>query len=162
MRVIALIIALVACSSGGQYVQGGRTGGNVDRGETNGRMFDFISNPDDGADWQVRIRDNSVWAAYSEGEESEDLGTAAMSGADTDKLWTLVDEVDIPGREKGEPDEDAGWVELRLREPGGEEEHDIFKIYVSRADAEDDEEVLALAAHIQKLVEKYLKKKPEF
>lgn len=162
MRVIALIIALAACSSGGQYVKGGRTGGNVDRGETNGRMFDFISNPDDGADWQIRIRDNSVWAAYSEGEESEDLGTAAMSGADTDKLWALVDEVDIPGREKGEPDEDAGWVELRLREPGGEEEHDIFKIYVSRADAEDDEEVLALAAHIQKLVEKYLKKKPEF
>ena len=50
----------------------------------------------------------------------------------------------------------------RLREPGGEDQHDLFKIFVSRADAGDDEEVLALAEQLQKLVEKYFKKKPEF
>lgn len=158
---LALAIASIACTSGGEYVKGGRQGGGVDRGETNGRMFDFVSNLPDGDDWQIRVRDNALWAAYGDGEVVEDLGTATMSKKDTAKLWDLVDAVDIAGRKKGRPDEDEGFVELRLREPG-DESHDIFKIFVSRADAEDDEEVLSLAVHLQKLVEKYFKKKPEF
>ena len=40
--------------------------------------------------------------------------------------------------------------------------HEIILIYVSRADAEDDEPVLSLAAYLQKLIEKHFKKKPEF
>lgn len=124
-------------------------------------MFDFVSNMPDGDDWQIRIRDSSLWAAYGDGEKVKDLGTANLSSKDTGKVWDLVDAVEIPDREEGDPDEDEGWIELRLREPG-DETHDIFKIYVSRIDAEDDEEVLALAAQLQKLVEKYLKKKPEF
>jgi hypothetical protein len=160
---IALTIVVVtACSSGGEYVKGGRTGGDVDRGETNGRMFDFVSNMPEGDDWQIRIRDNSLWCAYGDGERVKDLGTAAISSKDAEKIWELVDAVEIPERKKGRPDEDEGFVELRLREPGGEELHDLFKIFVSRADAEDDEEVLALAGQLQKLVEKYFKKKPEF
>jgi hypothetical protein len=153
---------LAACGGGGQYASGRRAGGDVDRGETNGRMFDFVSNLPEGDDWQIRIRDNSLWAAHGEGDAVEDLGTANMSNKDTDKLWELVETLDIPGREKGKPDEDEGWVEIRLREPGDDKDHDIFKIFVSRAEAADDEEVLALAAHLQKLVEKYFKKKPEF
>jgi hypothetical protein len=165
VRVLGLCIAsflLIACGSAGQYGSGRRAGGNVDRGETNGRMFDFVSNMPEGDDWQIRIRDNSLWAAYGDGDTVADLGTANMSGKDTDKLWELVETVDLPGRKKGTPDEDEGWVELRLREPSGEETHDIIKIFVSRAAAGDDEAVLALAAHLQKLVEKYFKKKPEF
>ncbi len=167
MRVLGLCIAsllvLVACGGGGQYGSGRRAGGTEsDRGETNGRMFDFVSNMPEGDDWQIRIRDSSLWAAYGDGDSVEDLGTANMSGKDTAKLWELVDTVDIAGRDKGSPDEDEGWVELRLREPGGDEGHDIFKIFVSRADAGDDEEVLALAGQLQKLVEKYFKKKAEF
>jgi len=165
VRVLGLCIALViaSCSSGGEYVKGGRTsGGDVDRGETNGRMFDFVSNMPDGDDWQIRIRDNSLWAAYGDGEKVKDLGTAAISSKDAAKIWELVDAVEIPERKKGQPDEDEGFVELRLREPGGEDQHDLFKIFVSRADAEDDEEVVALAGQLQKLVEKYFKKKPEF
>jgi hypothetical protein len=158
---VALVLA--ACAPGGEYVKGerGGTAGGVDRGETNGRMFDFISNLPEGEDWQIRLRDNSLWAAYSDGDDVADLGTKALSDKDASKLWDLVDAIDIAGRKKGRPDEDEGWVELRLREPG-DDHHDIFKIFVSRADAEDDDEVLALAAHLQKLIEKYFKKKPEF
>jgi hypothetical protein len=159
---IALVIALVACTTGGEYVKG-RQGGGVDRGETNGRMFDFVSNMPDGDDWQIRVRDSSLWAAYGDGDSIEELGTANMSKADTSKLWELVDAIDIAGRKKGRPDDDEGWVELRLREPGqDDEEHDIFKIFISRADAGDDEDVLSLAGNLQKLVQKYFKKKPEF
>lgn len=163
VRVIALCIALAACSTGGQYVQGERYGGDEDerRGETNGRMFDFISNMPEGDDWQIRVRDSSLWAAYGDGEKVKDLGTANLSDKETDKLWTLVDAVEIPDRKKGKKDEDEGYVQLRLREPG-DEQHDIFLIYVSRADAADDEQVLSLAEYLQKLIEKHFKKKPEF
>lgn len=162
MRLLPICIALfAACSTGGQYQTGTRQSGGLDRGETNGRQFDFISNMPDGDDWQIRVRDSSLWAAYGEGEEVKELGTANMSNKDTSKLWELVDAIEIPDRKKGYADEDEGWVQLRLREPG-DEEHDLFETKVSRADAEDDEEVLALAAQLQKLVQKYFKKKPEF
>ncbi len=162
VRVIALCLALVAsaCSTGGQYVQGERGGGG-DRGETNGRMFDFVSNMPEGDDWQIRVRDSSLWAAYGDGEKVKELGTANLTQKETDKLWELVDAVEIPDRKKGKKDEDEGYVQLRLREPG-DEQHEIFLIYVSRADAADDEEVLSLAEYLQKLIEKHFKKKPEF
>ena len=164
MRVLASLVvacALAACSTGGSYVKADSEDGMRDRGETNGRMFDFVSNMPEGDDWQIRIRDNSLWVAYGDGDKVSDLGTKPLSKKETNKFWSLVDEVDIPGRKKGREDEDEGWVSLRLREPG-DEEHDLFQINVSRADAEDDEEVLALALELQKLVQKYLKKKPEF
>lgn len=176
MRVIALCLALVtgsavvACSTGGQYVKPGDTGdsggGGIDddrRGETNGRMLDFVSNMPEGDDWQIRVRDSSLWAAYGDGEKVKEVGTANLTDKETDKLWKLVDAVEIPDRNKGKKDEEEGYVQLRLREPGGEDDqHEIFLIYVSRADAADDEEVLSLAEYLQKLIEKHFKKKPEF
>lgn len=124
-------------------------------------MFDFVSNMPEGDDWQIRIRDNSLWAAYGDGDKVSDLGTKPLSKKEANKFWSLVDAVEIPDRKKGRQDEDEGWVQLRLREPG-DESHDIFTIYISRADAEDDDEVLALAVYLQDLVEKHFKKKPEF
>ncbi len=161
VRVFALCLLLVACSAGGQYVQGGRMESDVDRGETNGRMFDFVSNMPEGDDWQIRVRGSSIWAAYGDGEEVEDLGTANLTRKERDRLWELVDDVGIWDRKKGRPDEDEGYVQLRLREPT-DEEHEIYQIYVSRADAGDDDEVLSLAEYLQKLIEKHFKKKPEF
>lgn len=162
MRFLSLAIAVAALACGGQYQQGSGKAAGADRGETNGRQLDFVSNMPEGDDWQIRVRDSSLWAAYGDGNDVTELGTANLSTKDTDKLWRLVDDVDIAGRKKGQEDEDEGWVSLRLREPGEEDEHDLFQINVSRADAEDDEEVLALALELQKLVQKYLKKKPEF
>jgi hypothetical protein len=171
VRVIALCLALVtgaaasACSTGGQYVKPGQGGAADDnrRGETNGRMFDFVSNMPEGDDWQIRVRDSSLWAAYGDGEKVKEVGTANLTDKETEKLWKLVDAVEIPDRKKGKQDEDEGYVQLRLREPGGDDDqHEIFLIYVSRADAADDEEVLSLAEYLQKLIEKHFKKKPEF
>jgi len=160
VRVIALCLALVACSTGGEYVRGERAGAS-DRGETNGRMFDFVSNMPEGDDWQIRVRDSSLWAAYGDGEQVEDLGTAKLTDQETDKVWRLIDDVAIPERKKGKRDEDEGYVKLRLREPG-DEQYDIYSIYVSRADAGDDDEVLSLAEYLQKLIQKHFNKKPEF
>ena len=163
VRVFALCLALVACSTGGQYVSGSDPGDPTDaaRGETNGRMLDFVSNMPEGDDWQIRVRDSSLWAAYGDGEKTKELGTANLTSKETSKLWQLIDAVEIPERKKGKKDDDEGYVQLRLREPG-DEQHDIFLIYVSRADAGDDEEVLSLAEYLQKLIEKHFKKKPEF
>jgi hypothetical protein len=120
-----------------------------------------VSNMPEGDDWQIRVRDSSLWAAYGDGEKTKELGTANLSSKETRKLWELIDAVEIPERKKGKKDDDEGYVQLRLREPG-DEQHDIFLIYVSRADAGDDEEVLSLAEYLQKLIEKHFKKKPEF
>lgn len=158
MRVLALCVALTAC--GGQYAKSER-GGEVDRGETNGRMFDFVSNMPEGDDWQIRVRDSSLWAAYGDGSKTKELGTANLSESETEKLWKLVDGVGIPDRKKGKKDEDEGYVTLRLREPDNEQ-HEIFTIFVSRADAPDDEPVVTVAGYLQKLIEKYFKKKPQF
>jgi hypothetical protein len=158
---LVFVAAAAACSTGGSYVKSDRDEGMTDRGETNGRMFDFVSNMPEGDDWQIRIRDNSLWAAYGDREKVKELGTKPLTKKESAKVWELVEAVDIPSRKKGQEDEDEGWVSLRLREPG-DEQHDIFTIYISRADAEDDEEVLDLAAYLQDLVEKHFKKKPEF
>jgi hypothetical protein len=160
VRFVALLL-IAGCSTGGSYVKGGREEGVVDRGETNGRMFDFVSNMPEGDDWQIRIRNDSLWAAYGDRDDVKELGTKELTKKETSKIWDLVDAIDIPDHKKGRPDEDEGWVQLRLREPG-DEQHEIFTIYVSRADAEDDEEVFALAVYLQDLVEKHFKKKPEF
>lgn len=142
-------------------MSGGRQESDIDRGETNGRMFDFVSNKPEGDDWQIRVRDSSLWAAYGDREDVTELGTANLTKKETGKLWELVDAAEIPDRKKGKKDEDEGWVQLRLREPG-DEQHDIFSVFISRADAEEDEEVVSLADYLQDLIQKHFKKTPEF
>ena len=72
---LALVIALAACKTGGEYVQSDRAGFEADTGETNGRMFDFVSNKPEGDDWQIRIRGSSLWASFSHEDSTDDLGT---------------------------------------------------------------------------------------
>lgn len=151
---------LASCKTGGEYAQGSRESGDVDRGETNGRMFDFVSYKPDGDDWQIRIRGSSLWASYSNEDSSDELPSKNLSDKETAKVWKLIDALEIVDRKKGKKDEEEGYVSLRLREPGGEEGHDIFEVYVSR-DTEDDE-VIALAEYLQDLIFKYHKEKPNF
>ncbi len=155
------LVVLSACpKAGGAYAQSEREPGAVDRGEVNGRMFDFVSNKPEGDDWQIRLRGTSLWASYSNEDSSDDLGTKNITVKEADKAWRLIDALEIPERKKGKKDEDEGYVQLRLREPGGVEGHDIFMVYVSRAT--EDEEVLALAEYLRSLVAKYHKEKPNF
>ncbi|HWO25619.1 MAG TPA: hypothetical protein VNO30_43060 [Kofleriaceae bacterium] len=160
---IALLACLAlagACKTGGTYEQGTLGGREIDRGETNGRMFDLISNKPDGDDWQVRIRDSSMWAAYASGTDETQLGTVNLDKAETQKIWKMIDDLDLGGRDAGERDEDAGYLQLRIREPGGEEGHDLISVYVTRDT--DDEGIVELGTYIQKLILKYHKKKAEF
>lgn len=153
--------AAPACNTGGSYAPSARApGGEADRGETNGRMFDFVSNKPDGDDWQIRIRDSSMWAAYASGTDETQLGTVNLDAKETRKIWKLIDDLDIGGRKKGKKDEDEGYVQLRLREPGGEEGHDLISVFVSRST--EDEAILDLGAYLQKLIKKYHKKDADF
>jgi hypothetical protein len=153
-----LCLAIAACHPGGEYAGAARRGG-ADRGETNGRMFDFVSNKPEGDDWQLRIRGSSMWVSYGNEDKTEQLGTQNLDPKETEKIWDMVDKLDIPSRKKGKKDDDNGYVELRLREPG-EDQHDIYTVYVSR-ETEDDE-VLDLAEYLRKLVVKHFKEKPNF
>jgi hypothetical protein len=158
---LAALGAAAACNTGGTYAPTSRApGGEADRGETNGRMFDFVSNKPDGDDWQIRIRDSSMWAAYASGTDETQLGTVNLDAKETRKLWKMIDDLDLGGRKKGKKDEDEGYVQLRLREPGGEEGHDLISIYVSRAT--QDDAIIELGSYLMKLIKKYHKKEPEF
>jgi hypothetical protein len=159
--VILGLAILPACpKAGGSYAQGDRSAGNIDRGETQGRMFDFVSNKPEGDDWQVRVRGSSLWASYSNEDSSDDLGTKNLSKKETTKVWELIDALELADRKKGKKDEDEGYVYLRLREPGNDEGYDFFEAYVSRAT--EDETVIELAEYIRDLVTKYHKEKPNF
>jgi hypothetical protein len=155
---LALVVAIAACHPGGEY-EGATMSGKLDRGETNGRMFDFVSDKPEGDDWQIRVRGTSMWVSYANEAKSDQLGTKNITQAESDKLWELVDALDIPSRKKGKKDEDNGTVTLRLREPG-EDKHDIYTVYVSRET--EDEEVIAVGNYLRKLVGKHFKETPNF
>ncbi|MDQ3370895.1 MAG: hypothetical protein M3680_36210 [Myxococcota bacterium] len=153
-----VLIVLAAC--GGSYQTAERATGAVDRGETNGRTFEFVSNTPEGDDWQVRIRDSSMWASYSEGEDSKELKPVNLDKRETRKLWDLIDFLELHDRKKGKQDEDEGYVVLRLREPGGDEGHDLITVYVSRAT--EDQSVLDVGGYLQILIKKYHRTDAEF
>ena len=151
---------LGACSAGGKYVQGDRQGGDVDRGETNGRRFDFVSNKPELDDWQIRVTGSSMWVSYGRDDTTDKLGSINLTEKETRKLWRLIDALDIPHRKPGKKDEDEGYVSLQLKEPGGDDGGERHHVYISRAT--NDEDLLALATYLQDLTQKYKKERPHF
>jgi hypothetical protein len=165
VRLLVLIaVFLTACHPDGAYSGAGNTivQGDVDKGETNGRMFDFVSDKPEGDDWQIRIRGTTIWCAYSNEKKSDDLGIKKLTDQESEKVWELVDALDIQSRKGGKKDDDNGTVTLTLREPGDEDgdKHKIFTVYVSR-DTEDDD-VIAIGTYLRKLVDKHFKETPNF
>lgn len=131
------------------------------RGDTNGRMFDFVSSKPDGGEWTVRIRGDSMWLAYATAEESKDLGPVTLSSKEARKLWALVDEVAVDEDEEVDPEaDDIGVVLLRIREPTEDGEHDIVSIYLPR-DTEN-ESVIDLAAYLIDLAKAHHDVEPAF
>jgi hypothetical protein len=154
--------SLAACHLGGDY-EGSSMIRNAenDPGETNGRMFDFVSDKPDGDDWQIRIRGTSIWASYSKDTKTDKLGGAKNLSEDEGvKVWNLIDAIDIPSHKKGKTDEDSGTVTLRLREPTDEGPHELYTVYVSRDT--DEDAVIALGNYLRKLVEKHFGEQPNF
>ena len=158
--VLALVCGLAACKTGGNYVQGDRRTGDVDRGETNGRRFDFVSNKPEQDDWQIRITGSSMWVSYARDDAADKLGSINLTDKETRKLWKLIDALDIPNRKAGKRDEDEGYVSIQLKEPGGDDGGQRYHVYISRAS--DDDDLLALATYLQDLTEKYKKERPHF
>ncbi len=134
---------------------------NNDRGETNGRMFDFVSNRAEGDDWNIRVRGTSMSCAYGDGENVKKLGTQNLTAQESEKLWELVDKVDIPSRGKGKKDEDAGYVQLQLREPG-DDKHEIYTTFVPRDNDKIDDDETELFEYLGKMVKKHFKTEPNF
>lgn len=163
---ILLVLAIGACHAGGEYQGSSMVAAAAnDPGETNGRMFDFVSDKPDGDDWQIRLRGTSIWVSYSKDSKSDDLGGAKnLTEDESVKVWNMVDGLDIPTRQKkakkGKVDDDNGTVTMRLREPTDAGPHDVYTVVVSRDT--DDEDIIALGNYLRKLVEKHFKEQPNF
>jgi hypothetical protein len=164
VRCLLVVLACLssACpgAAGGTYVQGERRAGDVDRGEANGRRFDFVSNKPEQDDWQIRITGSSMWVSYARDQTADKLGSINLTARETRKLWNLIDALDIPHHKKGKKDEDEGYVSMQLKEPGGDDGGAVHRIYISRAT--NDSDLLALATYLQDLTEKYKKERPGF
>jgi hypothetical protein len=162
VRTLPLAIALcvaAGCKTGGEYVETTRMGG-ADRGDTNGRSFDFVSTKPDGDEWTIRFRGDAMSVFYSMDDKSDDLGSFNLTAKESRKLWNLVDELNLPGRRSGFIDDDEGTVLFRLREPAGEDEHEIYTVYVSRTT--EDEAVIDIAEYLRTIVSRHTKEKPNF
>jgi hypothetical protein len=153
----AALVASVPGCGGGQYSTSTQRYGGSERGEVNGRMFDYVSMSADGDQWEIRVRGNSMWLAYSLEDKAESFKPVVLAPAESAKIWKLVDVIDLPSRRRGRIDETNGTVLLRLREPG-DEEHDIYSVYFSRE--AENEKVQNLAKYLSSLVKKYYKEKP--
>ena len=162
--IVALAGSVAGCpKAGGEYVQGERRGGDVDRGETNGRRFDFVSNKPEQDEWQIRITGSAMWVSYAHEKDADKLGSINLTDKETRKLWKLIDALDVPNRKVGKQDEDEGYVSIRLKEPGedgGQGDAKTHHIYISRAS--EDRDLLALARYLQDLTEKYKRERPNF
>jgi hypothetical protein len=156
MRALILVLLLAACGPAT------RIGADDPRGDTNGRMFDFVSTKPDGSEWTIRVRGDSMWVGYSTASKSKDFDPVTLAPKEATKLWRLIDAVDIPDREEGRPDQDVGSVYLRLREPEGEDrlDHDLIGTYVDRDT--DDEDVIDLAAYLIDLIQTHHDVAPAF
>jgi len=161
VRVLAIsLLIFTACHAGGDYVPSARQAG-ADRGEVNGRRFDFVSFKPEEDEWQIRITGASMWVSYAKNEEADKLGSINLTEKETNKVWNLIDALDIPNRKKGKKDEDEGYVSLQLKEPGADSvEGETKQVYISRAT--DDEDLINLAKYLQDLTEKYKKERPNF
>lgn len=157
MKSIIAILTLIACR--GEY--GGSSFASItpNRGETNGRMFDFVSDKPDGDDWQIRVRGDSLWASYAHEAKTDQLGTRTLTAKQAETLWELIERLDLTSRRAGKKDEDNGTVTLRIREPGADN-HGLYTVYVSRAT--EDEDVIALGNYLRTLVTKHFSETPNF
>ena len=159
---IALCAAAVGCKTGGTYVDDRVPTRTDERGDTNGRSFDFVSTKPDGDEWTIRFRGNSMWVAYSIDDRSDDLGSFELTPKEVKRVWDLVDDLDLPGRHTGYIDDRDGTVLFKLREPAGGKghEHEDYTVYVSRET--NDDAVLDIAAYLQKIVGRHTKETPNF
>ena len=155
--VFASVALTLAACGGGQYSASTQRSGGAERGEANGRMFDYVSMTADGDQWEVRLRGTSMWIAYSLEDKAESFKPVNLAAAESEKVWKLVDLIDLPSRRRGRIDEVNGTVLLRLREPG-DEEHDIYSVYFSRE--AENQKVVNLAKYLVSLAKKYYKEKP--
>jgi hypothetical protein len=163
IALMTLVVGSVVsgCAAAGSYGTGDRRNGGADRGNTNGEMFDMVAMTPDGDQWTVRLRGETLWAAYSLDDRTDDLGTVALTSTERQKVWALVDAVGITKRRKGSQDTVNGYVLLRLRQPSDTgDEHDIYSAYVSRAT--EVESIVDLSKYLRALIFKYHKEKAVF
>ena len=159
VSVLTLAAALSACA--GSYGKGsGMQSFSSQRGETNGRSFDFVSTKTDGTEWTIRVRGSAMWVAFAKGTKTDELGSFNLTDEEDDKLWGLVDAVDIPSRKHGKPDPEHGTVSLHLREVTRGTAHDLETVFVSRDT--DDEDVIGLADYLATVVENHKNERPAF
>ena len=130
------------------------------RGDVNGRSFELVDTKADGTEWSFRARGNSLWVGFVRDEEIGELGELELTRIETQRLWELIENVDLGGRKRGRADRKRGTITLRLREPDGEGGHDLKTVLVPRKTRDDD--LIALEDYLAELVKAHKQVEPAF
>jgi len=161
VRSLLVVVSLSLAACAGAYAPADRESAKANPGEVNGRRFDFVSNKPEQDEWQIRLTGSSLWVGYARDAKFDRLGTINLTEQETNKLWDMIDRLDIPHHKNGKKDEDEGYVSLQLKEAGqAGEAVVIHHVYISRASNEP--KLIALATYLQDLTEKYKKERPNF
>jgi hypothetical protein len=134
------------------------------RGDVGGRSFEMSSGgayAEDGrGEWILRLRGDALWIARARGEDLEELGTHRLTGAESKKLWRLIDEAALPSRKETRRRADPETIRWRFTyTPVGELPRTIELL---DAEVERDDSLDTLVRYGAKLIRKYTGKKPRF
>ena len=159
MRRLVLVLALAAVAAGGVACGATDYQASSDRrGEVNARSFELVSTRADGDEWSFRARGNSLWVGFVRDDEIGELGETELGGKEAERLWELIEQVDVGGRKRGKADDRRGTVTMRLREPDGSGGHDLRTVFVSRKTKDAD--VLDLLDFLTELVTRHHQVEP--
>ena len=157
MRVLVLALILAAC--------GPSVGPRPEdrRGDTNGRMFDFVSGKPDGEEWTIHCRGDSMWVAFSTATQSKDYGEATLTATESKTLWRLIDAVEVDPEEEVDSTHEDGTVLLRLRvPPDGDDDGDHEVVGVTLSRATENDSVIDLASYLIDLIKAHHGVEPAF
>ena len=116
------------------------------RGDVNGWVFRLVSEDEDG-EWNVRVRGDAMWVGRVIGRREKEIGSFQLTDVQRNKLWDLVDAINIPERKSQDLDGQAAlFVRLRQREEG------TWSAYISRDEIDVDEDVNNLVTYIERLI----------
>jgi hypothetical protein len=153
-----LLVTLLAWGCGPAVAVGP---GDDRRGQVNGRLFEFSTAGSEHTDahgaWLVRVRGNAMWIAQVLDGKTSEYGPFPLADKDEQKLWTMVDELDLLARSsKKVRSKRTAVYQLTMMKP----KVTAHTVVLPMVEAMQDEAVVSMVAFMGSLIRRYAKASP--
>jgi hypothetical protein len=138
----------------------GSQAGRDRRGQVDGTAFELstggTAHTDEYGSWTVRVRGDALWISQFKDGKAREFGTFQLSGNESDKLWTLIEDARIhKRREGGSLAPEAPSYSFTVLRPKKLAHTATLTMNATGREVELDD----LVRYVQKLVRKYTRKK---